>query len=205
MPNTDGDMQFTFNGLTFQVLEGKEQKDKGPSLHDVIEKYYDKILSRLANAAKSTRESVRDVLHDVLLQELEKEALGRGKTDIAKPVSYLKTAALRELWRIRREEKRLVPLSKLGDVAVEKVLERTSREPDPLEALADRTLACLAAERLERLPLRQRHVLTLWCSGLDIPEIAERAKTTPANVRFHKYAAIQALRETFGIARQETA
>ena len=205
MSNIDGDKNFTFNGLTFKVLEGKKPKAKKRSLRKELPRFYDKLLSVFAKSAKSTREDVRDVLHDVLLQELEKEALGGGRTDIAKPVSYLKTAALRELWRVRREEKRLVPLSKLGDAAVEKVLERTSREPDPLEAVADQTLARLAAERLERLPLRQRHVLSLWCSGLDIPEIAAQAKTTPGNVRFHKHAAIQALRESFGISREKTA
>jgi RNA polymerase sigma factor (sigma-70 family) len=197
--------EFTVNGRTFRVIDGNLPKAPQESLGKQMEKIYDRLLIAFAKAAKDSTTAVQDVLHDVLLEELEREARGLRRTGIGNLLAYLKTAALRELWRVREQSKRLVPFSKLGDKALETILETTSREPDPLDAVTERELELLAALRLERLPLRQRHVLALWCSGLEIPEIAERANTTSGNVRFHKHAAIQAMRDAFRILKDETA
>lgn len=205
MHTTNTGIEVTVNGRTFRVIKGTRSKDPQGCLGQRIEKIYDRLLLTFAKAAKASTDEVQDVLHDVLLKELDRDAHGLPRAGIANLLAYLKTAALRELWRAREEAKRLVPMSKLGDKAVETMLESTSREPDPLDALCDRELERLAAERLERLPLRQRHVLTMWCSGLEIPEIAERANTTPGNARFHKHAAIQSMKAAFGIPKDETA
>ena len=205
MHTTNAGNEFTVNGRTFRVIQGHDKKASTESLGKRIEKIYDRLLLAFAKAARASTEAVQDVLHDVLLEELERDARGLRRTGIANLLAYLKTAALRELWRVREEQKRLVPWSKLGDPALETILESASREPDPLDALSARELERLAAERLERLPLRQRHVLAMWCSGLEIPEIAERANTSTGNVRFHKHAAIQSIRQAFGIPKDETA
>jgi len=193
------------NGLTFTVLEGNTMKDRRHSLHHFIQENYDKLLAIFAKAAKAKPERIQDVLHDILLQELEKEARGRRSVPIENPLYYLKTAALRELWRARRAEKRLVPLSRLGDEAVDKILEKPAREPDPLRTLVDKEFERLATELLKQLPLRQRYVLGLWCSGLETFEIAELGAMTSGNVRFHKHAAIRALREAFGVVADQSA
>lgn len=205
MHTTNTGIEVTVSGRTFLVIQGDQQNIPQGNLGQRIEKIYDRLLLSFATAAEASTEDVQDILHDVLLKELERDARGVRRAGIANLLAYLKTAALRELWRVREENKRLVPMSKLGDKALETILESTSREPDPLDALCDRELERMAAERLERLPLRQRHVLTMWCSGLEIPEIAERANTTSGNVRFHKHAAIQSMKDAFRILKDETA
>jgi RNA polymerase sigma factor (sigma-70 family) len=196
----------TVNGLTFTVLEGGRKKTGSDDFNSLIEKIYPQLLRSLAYKAGVHPDAVLDALHDVLIRELEKAREGSPRSGIQYLKSYLKTSALREYWRLLREKKRMIPISSLGEDGTAMLLEgKASVEAAPLDILIAQEMARLAKDRLERLPLRQRHVLARWCGGLTIPEIALEADTTAGNVRFHKHAAVQSLRKKFGVETEETA
>jgi DNA-directed RNA polymerase specialized sigma24 family protein len=196
----------TVNGLTFTVLEGGRKKTAADDFNTLIEEIYPKLLRSLAYKAGVHPDAVLDALHDVLVHELQKARKGAPRFGIRHLKSYLKTSALREYWRLMREKRRMIPISDLGDDGVAMLLEgKATAEPAPLDILITQEMARLAKDQLERLPLRQRHVLGRWSGGLTIPEIALEADTTAGNVRFHKHAAVHALRKKFGMEAEETA
>jgi RNA polymerase sigma factor (sigma-70 family) len=206
MITNDQGRTLTVNGLTFTILEGSRKKASSDNLETFIEENYAELLRGLARQAGVQPAVVQDAFHDVLVRELERARRRAPRTGIHDLKSYLKMAALREYWSLLREEKRMIPFSKLGQDELAKILDaKPAAEPSPLETVVAHELGFLAKDRLEHLPLRQRHVLACWSAGLTIPEIARAANTTAGNVRFHKHAAIQSLRDKFGVEDEETA
>ncbi len=206
MVTNSQDQSVTVNGLTFTILEGGRKKTGSGDLGSLIAKIYPQLLRGLAYEASVHPEAVQDALHNVLVQELEKVHRGAVRTGVRFLKSYLMTAALREYWRLLRREKRMIPVGSLEEAGVSLILEgKPAAEPSPLETVIAHEMGLLAKDRLEQLPLRQRHVLARWSAGLTMSEIALEASTTAGNVRFHKHTALQALREKFGIHAGETA
>jgi RNA polymerase sigma factor (sigma-70 family) len=190
--------QYTVHGLTFTLIRGgKKQK----SVRAAIPGMYPDIIDSLAQRAGVEPEDVRDALHDILAQELRTRRGG-----IRDLKSYLTVAAFNRYQRSFRKEGRLVPLSTLlDDEALEIQEEHPNCDLPAGEEAALRELGRRAWSQLEGLPLRQHDVLTLWCGGLSHAQIAQELKLTEENVRFHKHAAIQALRAKLGIRIEETA
>jgi len=206
MVTNNQDRSVTVNGLTFTILEGGRKKTIPANLDTFIEQNYDKLLRGIAQKAGVQPAAVQDAFHNVLVRELERARRGNPRTGIKYLKSYLKTAARREFWSLLREEKRMIPVSKLGQDEVSMILDvKPAADPSPLETVVAHEMGFLAKDRLEHLPLRQRHVLACWSAGLSISEIAQEANTTAGNVRFHKHAALQSLRKEFGIEGEETA
>jgi RNA polymerase sigma factor (sigma-70 family) len=200
MITSDQGQKFTVNGLTFTILEGSRKKASPANLDTFIEENYEKLLRGISKKAGVQPAAVQDAFHNVLVRELERARQGDPRAGIRNLKSYLKTAGLREFWSLLREEKRMIPVSKLGQDEVSTILDvKPAAEPSPLETVVAHEMGFLAKDRLEHLPLRQRHVLACWSTGLSISEIAREANTTAGNVRFHKHAALQSLRKDFGI------
>ncbi len=190
--------QYTVHGLTFTLIRGgKKQK----SIRAAIPDLYADLIDSLAQRAGTEPEDVRDALHDILAQEL-----GTRRGGIRDLKSYLTVAAFSRYQRSFRNEGRLVPLSTLLDEeALEIQEEHPNRDLPAGEEAALGELGRRAWSQLEGLPLRQRYVLTLWCSGLSHTQIAMELKLTEENVRFHKHAAVQAIRSRLGIRGTESA
>lgn len=198
MQEADQPRQYTVRGVTFTLLKGrKEEKD----LRTGLQELYPTLVEALAERAGTDPEGIRDSLHDILLQELEKDR--RGIRDVK---SYLKVAAFRRYRRSFRHEDRMVLLGNLlGDESAKLNEERPGRDLPAGDQAAAHELRRRAWAELEHLPLRQRYVLTMWCCGLTNGQIALELDLTPENVRFHKHAAIQSLRTRLGVRVEETA
>lgn len=190
--------QYTVHGLTFTLIKGgKKRKD----LRTVLPDLYPTLVDALARKAERDPEDIRDSLHDVLAQELGKER--RGIQDVK---SYLKVAAFNRYRRSFRDEDRLVVLSDLFDDESARIQEEfPSRELSARDKAAAHEMGRRSWAQLEHLPLRQRYVLTMWCYGLSIGQIAQELKLTEDNVRFHKHAAIHSLQLRLGVQVEETA
>jgi DNA-directed RNA polymerase specialized sigma24 family protein len=190
--------QYTIHGLTFTLFKGGKRRKQ---LRTAIPDLYPNLIDALAEKARKDPEDVRDSLHDLLAQELGKKR--RGIQDLE---SYLKVAAFNRYQRSFRNEGRLVPLSTLLD---EEALEIQDEHPNcdlPAgEQAAVREMGRRTWAQLERLPLRQRYVLTMWCFGLSNAQIAQELELTEENVRFHKHVAIQSIRSRLGVKIEETA
>ncbi len=198
--------QFKVHGVTFTMIEGGRKKKTSIPLRSSIKKHYDLFLKAFARSARVEPYMVQDAFHSVLVRELERDRKCGRRSGIGNLKSYLKTAVVREYKRSLRDESRLVPFSKLGQEEFVRILEEwPGNMSSPAHLAEAQEVALLAKDKLEFLPLRQRHVMAMWCAGLSIPEIAVEADTTTGNVRFHKHAAIQSLREKFGIEIEETA
>lgn len=190
--------QYTVHGLTFTLIRGGKKRQ---SIRTAIPDLYPDLLDALAERAGVEPEDVRDALHDIIVQEL-----GMRRSGIRDIKSYLTVAAFNRYRRSFRHEDRLVPLSTLLD---EEDLE--IQEEHPIfglaagEEVAVREMGRRTWAQLERLPLRQRYVLTMWCCGLSHTQIAQELELSEENVRFHKHTAIQSIRSRLGVRVNETA
>jgi len=102
--------------------------------------------------------------------------------------------------KIRRSERRMIPMSQTLKRTQTWVQTRPSGEPRPPVALEAQELIGQVDRALGKLPQNQREALRLrYEDGLSYPRIAQAMRRTVGSVRYLLHTAINTLREHLGV------